>query len=85
MEKVVHGVETHWLFNKKKLGAVVSKEGHAMTVLWDMKGLYTDDFCEKDTTVNSSYYCQLIRQNSPYLLNNPCTHVKLLFDEWRPK
>ena len=34
MEKTVHRVETHWLSSKEKvLGAVVSKEGHADSVL----------------------------------------------------
>ena len=34
MEKTVHGVKKHWLSNKEKvLGATVSKEGHADSLL----------------------------------------------------
>ena len=40
-----------------------------LTVFWDMKGSITIDFLEKDA--NNASNCQLFRQNSPYLLNNP--------------
>ena len=35
-----------------------------------MKGPITIDFFEKGASVNSASYCQLLRQNSPYLLND---------------
>ena len=38
-----------------------------------MKGPITIDFFEKDATVNSASTYQLLRQNSPYLLNDSCT------------
>ena len=40
------------------------------TVFCDMKGPMTIDFLEKGTTVNSASYCQFLKENSPYLLNN---------------
>ena len=42
-----------------------------LTVLRDMKGTVTIDFLEKNSTINSDSYCQLIGQNSPYLLRDP--------------
>ena len=42
-----------------------------LTVFLDMKGLITIDFFEKDATLNSASYCQLLWQNSPFLLNDP--------------
>ena len=42
------------------------------TVFWNMIGPITIDFLEKGATVNNISYCQLLRQNSPYLLNDPC-------------
>ena len=33
-----------------------------LTVFWDMKELITINFLEKDATVNSASYCQLLRQ-----------------------
>ena len=45
VKKLVHGMETHWLSSQKKvLGTAVSKEGHAVTVFWDMKGPIIIDF-----------------------------------------
>ena len=40
-----------------------------LSVFWDMKELLTIDFLEKVATANSGSYCQLLRQNLPYLLN----------------
>ena len=71
IKKTVHGGETHWISSKEKvLDAVINKEGHTDNVL-GYKRLITVDFFEKDTTVNSVSYCQLLRQNFPYLLNDP--------------
>ena len=39
-----------------------------LKVFLDRKGPI--DFLEKCATVNSSYYCQILWQNSPYLLND---------------
>ena len=60
VEKTVDGVATDWLSRKEKIPDVaVSKEGDAV------------DFYEKGATVNSAFYCQLLRQNWPFLLNDP--------------
>ena len=61
-------MEMRWLYGKVKvLGAVVSEKSHAV---WNMKGPITIDFLEKGATVNFASYCQLLRHNSPYLLND---------------
>ena len=53
VEKTVNRVETPWLSGKEKVrDAVVSKEGDADNVLGHEKG----------ATVNSSFYCQLLKQ-----------------------
>ena len=44
-----------------------------LTVFWNMRGPITIDFLKKGVPVNSISYCQLFWQNSPYLLNDPCT------------
>ena len=36
-----------------------------------MKGAFTIDFLEKGATVNNTSYCQLLKQNSPNLVNDP--------------
>ena len=56
------------------LGSVVSKEGHAVIVFWDMKGPIIVDFLERGETENSVLYCQFFRQYitvfyEGYLLN----------------
>ena len=58
VEKTVHEVETHWLSDRGKvLGTADNKEGHAVTVFWNMKGPIIIDFLEKDTIENSTSYC----------------------------
>ena len=47
------------------------KEKVLGTVKKDIRGPITNKFLEKDSTVNSASYCQVLRQNSPYLLNDP--------------
>ena len=42
-----------------------------LTGLWNMKGPITNDFPDKGVTVNSHSHCQLLKQNSSYLLNDP--------------
>ena len=41
-----------------------------LIVFRDMKGAIPIDFFEKGATVNCDSYCLLLRQYSPYLLNN---------------
>ena len=73
VEKSVHGVEIHQLSCKEKVPrAPFSKEGHA-DVFWDMGGPITIDSFEKGTIINGAFYCQLLRINSPYLLNGSCS------------
>ena len=55
---------------KKKFWAQQSGKKMMLTVFWNMKEPITIDFREKAATVNSTSYCQLLRQNSPYLLND---------------
>ena len=52
------------------MSAAVCKEGHPDNVLGHGK-THIFDFLEKGATVNSPSYCQLLRQNSPCLLNDP--------------
>ena len=60
-------METHSLFGKKKFR---SEKKFMLTGIWDMKGPITMNYLEKGATVNSAYYCQLLRQYFPF------------FDEW---
>ena len=43
----------------------------------DKKVVIIIDFLEKSSTINSTSYYQHIRQNSPYLLNDPCMCVHI--------
>ena len=61
VRKIVHWVKAYRL--KEKIpGKVVSKKGHVGSAL-DIKGL------DKDATVDSTFYWQLVKQNSFCLLN----------------
>ena len=64
VEKKVYVVETHRLTSKKKVqSTVVSKEGHADSLLEHEKSNYY----RFQVTINSH---QLLRQNSPHSLND---------------
>ena len=67
-----NSVFQNWLFR------VVSKEGHADNLLGHERTI-TIEFFEKGATVNNASYCQLLRQNSTYLLNDPCIYKNNLF------
>ena len=57
VKKTVHEVVTHWLSGEEKvLGAMVSKEGQADSLL---KGRITIDFIEKSAPVKSASYGKL--------------------------
>ena len=58
-------------FLPKKFRTQWSVKKMMLTVFWDMKGPIISDFLEKGTTVNSAFVCLLLRQHSPYLLNDP--------------
>ena len=68
VDKTVNRVETHWLSRTEKvLGATVSKESHANSVLghernhynlYPWKGSTTIVIFEKSATANSTTYCQ---------------------------
>ena len=60
----------HWLSGKEKLSAQRSVKKKKLLFFWNIKGPIID-FFGKRTTVNSVFYCQLRRQNSPYSLNDP--------------
>ena len=53
---------------KKKFWMQWSVKKVMLIVFWDI----TVDFLEKGATVNSASYCQLLKQISPYLLNDHC-------------
>ena len=68
VEKIVHGLETHWLSGKEKVPSITSKEGHSDSLLGHER-IHHYWFLWK------RYNCkqfQLLKQNSPYLLNGPC-------------
>ena len=68
LKKTVQGVETYRLSGKEKVQWSVKKM--MLTVFWHMKGPIIIDFLEKDATINSVFYCEILRQNFPYLLND---------------
>ena len=77
VEKIIHGVETHGLSSKEKVsGTAVSKEGHANSVLIDLK-TNTVDFLEKHATISNASNCQLLKWNSLYLLKNSWIEIKV--------
>ena len=63
-------METLRLFGKEKIPDIaVSKEGHADSLVGHKKthdDWFTWGWC------NYNQYCQLLKQNSPYLLRDPC-------------
>ena len=66
---------TNWLNMALPLQAWVNKTVHGVETqwFWQFSGTWKDpslDFFEKGATINSCFYCQLSRQNSPYLLND---------------
>ena len=66
-----NALDMHWYFvNAKIPGTAVSKEGHAGPIIID--------FLEKGATVKRAF-CQLFRQNSLYLLNDPWTRASQKF------
>ena len=56
----------HWLSVKEKVLG---------TVIWDKKRSININFLENGVSVNSASCCQLFRQNSPYLLNDPFIYI----------
>ena len=56
VKKTVYGAEIHWLLRKGKvLGTLASKEGHADSFFWNMKGPITIDFLE----INNCWGCTI--------------------------
>ena len=54
-----------------------------LTVFWNMKGPIHIDSLEKDATVNSAFYNQLLRQNSSYLLNVTVLYIYIyVYNIW---
>ena len=64
---------------KKKFQVQQSVKKIMLRVFQDMKGTITIDSLEKGSTVNSASYYQLLKQNSPYLLNDLSymDHIKI--------
>ena len=70
VEKTVHELDTRWLSNKEKvLGTTACKEWHVDSLL-GLEGKHYLISLKKGTTLNSPSYCQLLGQDSPYLLND---------------
>ena len=59
---------------KKRFWMQLSVKKVMLTVFLDLKEPTTIDFLEKAATVNNAFYCQLLGQNSPYLLNDLCIY-----------
>ena len=77
VEKTVPGMEIHRLPGKEKIsGTTVNKEVHADSLLGYEK-IQNYWFHEKGIMVNNAFFCQFLKQNSPYLLNNPCIYYCL--------
>ena len=61
VEKRVQWAKTHWLSGKEKIqGTVISSEDNQYSGTW--KDLSLINLFEKGAIVNSSSYCQLLRQ-----------------------
>ena len=69
IEKWVNWVKVIDFPIKKMFRAPRSLNKVMLSVFWDMKGTITSDFLEKCATVNSSSNCQILEQNSTYVLN----------------
>ena len=68
--------EKHFNFPvTKKFQVQRSIKNVILTVFLDMKGTIAIDFLEKVAIVNSTSYCELLRENIPYLLNDLCIYV----------
>ena len=73
-QKTIHVVVTN-NFPAKNMRAQRSVNKVILTRFRDMKGRISVDFLEKAGTVKSSYNYQLLRLNSPHLLNDPHLHT----------
>ena len=76
VEKIVHGMETHWFSLKKNIPeATVSKE-----VFWQSSGMWKGPsilISLKNATANNTSFCQLLRKNSSYLFNEPIYNLNI--------
>ena len=65
----------NWLSSKENvLGGAISKKGPAESLLQTWKNPLLI-FLGKSATVNSVFDCQFLRQNSPYLWNDPHVYI----------
>ena len=60
---------------KKEFRSAWSIRKATLTVFWYIKGSIIIDFIVKGATVNSAYYCQLLRKKLHYLLNDPRVYI----------
>ena len=72
VEKTVHGMRAHWLSGNEKVPGSAVRKKVMLTVLLGHERPITNNFLEKDVTITSAFYCQPLKQNSPYLLNDSC-------------
>ena len=68
IKKTVHGVET---LVKEKFREQLSVKKVMLKVFWGKKRVIIIDFLEKGTTLSNASNYQLLRQNLPYLVNDP--------------
>ena len=60
---------------KKTFLVLWSAKKVMLTVTRDMKEPMTHDFLKEGATVYRAFYCQLVKQNLPYLLNDPHIYI----------
>ena len=63
------------LFGKEKVMGIAVSKKIILRVFGDMKGPITTDFLKICGTLNNAFYCKLLKQNSPHLLNDPCMYI----------
>ena len=69
IKKTIHRVETHRLPDREKVqGTAVSEEGHVDIILGHESA---NNFWFLLKSCNIVSYCHIIRQKSPYFLNDP--------------
>ena len=67
----------HCSQKKKKFQVQWSVKKVRLIVFWDTIRPNTINFLEKSATVNSASYCQPLKQNSPYLLNDSHVYITI--------
>ena len=69
--KTLNGVDIHWLSCKKNFRVQRWVKKVMLTIFLDINDSIAIDFFGKGSPVNNAFHCQIVRQSSPYLLNDP--------------